>query len=91
MSFCTKRLSTCTISCFFWVYFLLSFLDIDEYFAYVVPLGMDEILAFCEVFFLSPISNLLCFMTLIHYQNRNEEGCFEMTLVFALVSVTHIE
>ena len=37
MSFCTKRSSTCTISCFLLgFFFLLSFLDIDEYFAYVV-------------------------------------------------------
>ena len=54
--------------------FRFFFSNIDEYFAYVVPLGRDEILVSCEVFFVSPMSNLLHYMTLIHYHSRSEEG-----------------
>ena len=65
---------------FFWVYFLLSFSDIDEYFVYVVPLGMDEIFVSCEVFFMLLMSSLLRYTTLIHYQNRSEERSFDIHL-----------
>ena len=52
---------------------------------------MDRTLASCEVFFVSPMSNLLRHMTLIHYQSKGEKGYPNITLVFALVLVTHIE
>ena len=52
---------------------------------------MNATLASCKVFFVSPMSNLLCHMTLIYYQSKGEEGYLNMTLVFALVLVTHIE
>ena len=52
---------------------------------------MDRTLVSCEVFFVSPMSNLLCRMTLFYYQSKGEKGYSDMTLVFALVSVTHIE
>ena len=40
---------------------------------------------------MSPMSNLLRHIALIYYHSKGEEGYPDMTLVFALVSVTHIE
>ena len=51
---------------------------------------MDEIFVSYKVFFVSLMSSLLSYTTLIHYQNRSEEGSLDMTLVFALVLVTCI-
>ena len=52
---------------------------------------MNATLASCDVLFVSPMSNPLCHMALIYYQSKDEESYPDMTLVFALVSVTRIE
>ena len=73
MSFFAKRSSTYIIFCF--VFLFLFRISTNILLMLFIPRKirvLGEILASCEVFFISPMSNLLRYMTLIHYQTRSE-------------------